>query len=95
MDADRNSLLSTKTPPHNIIVRHRDKRIRGKDANGRITYNEEFRPTYYHLQISHIKMKNPIFDGIVRIEKELSDLLGTERIALMKGTTGMNIQVKS
>ena len=54
-----------KTPPHNIIVSHRDKRIRGKDANGRITYNEEFRQTYYHLEISHIKIKNPIFDGIV------------------------------
>ena len=42
-----------KTPPHNIIVRHRDKRIKGKDANGQITYSEEFRPLLSSADFSY------------------------------------------
>ena len=60
-----------RCPPHNIIVRHTDRRTRGLDNNGAIQYGAEFTNTYYHCDFSHIAKKNPYFDGTVYASSQL------------------------
>jgi hypothetical protein len=60
-----------RCPPHNIIVRHTDRRIRGLDNNGAIQYGADFTNTYYHCDFSHIAKKNPYFDGTVYASSQL------------------------
>ena len=81
-----------RTEPHNIIIRHRDRRIRGRDASGRIIYNNEFTCAYYHLNRMHIGMKNPAFNGEVVIDEELPRSLGPARLPALTATSGLQIK---
>ena len=40
--------------PHNVVIRHTDRRIRGKDLDGNIQFNSDFTHTYYHCNIGHV-----------------------------------------
>ena len=55
----------------NIVVRHFDKRVKGKDAQGNLQYTNDFQAAYYHLNPSHIVKKNPVFNGRVSVATEL------------------------
>ena len=58
-----------RQPPYNIVVKHVDRRVVGKDSNtGELLYARDFTNTYYHPNPSHIKRKNPFFDGSVLID---------------------------
>ena len=58
-----------RQPLHNIVVKHVDRRVVGKDGKtGALVYNADFTNTYYHPKPSHIKRKNPAFDGRVLID---------------------------
>ena len=58
-----------RQPPNNIVVKHVDRRVVGKDGNtGTLVYDTDFTNTYYHPNPSHIKRKNPFFDGSVLID---------------------------
>ena len=46
-------------PPHNMVVKHKNRRIRGVDSNGNICYSSDFQNTYYRLNHEHILKKNP------------------------------------
>ena len=43
--------------PKNVIVRHYDKRVKGKDQQGNLVYSQDFQAAYYHLNPSHILKK--------------------------------------
>ena len=55
--------------PRNVVIRHTDRRIRGKD--GTIQFNSDFTHTYYHCNIGHISRKKPFFDGKVCCSAQL------------------------
>jgi hypothetical protein len=53
-----------RTSPHNVIIKHNDKRVIGRDERtGHLIYSSNFSNTYYHPIESHIRQKNPIFTG--------------------------------
>ena len=55
--------------PHNIIVRHRERRLMRRDEHsGQFQYSADYSNTYYHLDSSHIQRKNPLFNGKVYID---------------------------
>ena len=60
-----------RNEPHNLVIRHRDRRITGKDDQGNIAYCPDYTSATYHLNIDHVQRKNPTFDGNVLIEKTL------------------------
>ena len=49
--------------PKNIIIRHRNRRIMGKNIFGDLTYSSDFEFTYYHLSRDHPVRKNPNFQN--------------------------------
>ena len=61
--------------PHNLAIKHIDRRIAGKDSLGQLRYSVDFNNTYYHPFMAHIKKKNPFFDGNVRISRSLYNTL--------------------
>ena len=77
--------------PNNLIVKHLDRRIRGKNQEGQLLYNVDFTPSNYHSNREHITRKNPVFDGTVYMSKGLADKFGSDKLALFVATTGLNI----
>ena len=77
--------------PNNLIIKHIDKRITGKDTQGMIVYNTDFTPAYYHANRAHISRKNPYFDGNVVIDGTLAQELGQDRLTLFTATTGLTV----
>ena len=58
-----------RQPPHNIVVKHVDRRqVRRDDNTGALVYSTDFTNTYYHPSPAHITPKNPVFDGRVHID---------------------------
>ena len=58
-----------RQPPHNIVVKHVDRRVVRRDDNtGALVYSTDFTNTYYHPNPAHIRRKNPVFDGRVLID---------------------------
>ena len=58
-----------RQPPHNIVVKHVDRRQVGRDDNtGALVYSTDFTNTYYHPSPAHIMPKKPVFDGRVHID---------------------------
>lgn len=47
--------------PHNLVIKHMDRRIRGKGPTGTILYSSDFTNTYYHPNLAHIQRKNAMF----------------------------------
>ena len=80
-----------KVSPSNHIVRHRDRRIRGKEERGNIVYNDNFTCSYYHPNRRHIEMKNPIFNGDVFVSNTLYLKLGTAKVATLSAASGLRI----
>ena len=56
-----------RIPPQNIVVKHKDRRIRGYNPDGSIMFAPDFQNTYYHLNTTHILRKNPEFKYNVMI----------------------------
>ena len=81
-----------RSSPYNIIVKHVDRRIRGRDASGNIVYNQDFTNTYYHLSKDHILKKNPAFDGYVFATQALWNSL-TNSHWLMLCSAGLIVYV--
>ncbi len=72
-----------KHSPYNLIIKHLDRRVMGKDALGALIYSTDFTNTYYHPSSLHIKRKNPNFNGVVLIDKTLWNSLNeTQRQVL-------------
>ncbi|XP_015771522.1 PREDICTED: uncharacterized protein LOC107349844 isoform X3 [Acropora digitifera] len=74
-----------RQPPYNIVVKHLDQRVMGKDSNsGALLYARDFTNTYYHLNPSHIKRKNPFFDGRVLIDPDTYESLNEDQRKVLK-----------
>ena len=81
--------------PYNIVVKHKDIRIMWKDSlTGVFIYSTDFNNTYYHPHPEHIKRKNPLFIGLVRLPKNLYKTLNTMQRQVLE-STGLNIQIVS
>ena len=71
--------------PYNIVVKHVDRRLRGKDSNtGASVYNTDFTNTYYHPKPSHIKRKNPLFNNRVLIDPLTENELNERQREILK-----------
>jgi hypothetical protein len=79
-----------RSSPYNIIIKHVDRRIRGRDASGNIVHNQDFTNTYYHLSKDHILKKNPTFDGSVFATQGLCNSL-TSSHWIMLSNAGFNV----
>ena len=72
-----------RSPPENVVVKHRDRRIRGFDKDGRVTFGVDFQSTYYHLNPEHISQKNPSFNNHVYIHNSLLNSLSSAQVLLL------------
>ena len=45
----------------NLVIKHIDTRMRGKDSNGHFIYNSDFTPAYYYSMLNQILRKNMYF----------------------------------
>ena len=54
-----------RIPPHNIVVKRKDRRVRRCNPDGSIMFAPDFQNTYYHLNTTHILRKNPEFNNKV------------------------------
>ena len=61
-----------------LVIKHIDKKIRGKDSNGHFIYNSDFTPAYFHRLRSHTLRKNPYFDRRVHIKNSLYENFGVD-----------------
>ena len=57
--------------PTIIIVRHIDRRIRGKTQDGQLICNADFTPAYYQPIRSHITRKKPCYIGNLYIKSQI------------------------
>ena len=72
-------------PPHNIVVKHVDRRVVRRDDNtGALVYSTDFTNTYYHLNPAHIRRKNPVFDGHVLIDLNTYQTLDECQMEMLK-----------
>ena len=69
--------------PHNIIIKHVDRRVRGKDTMGNLLLSNDFSATYYHLDSKHVERKNPLFSKVVFITNSLFLQLSTDQLQLV------------
>ena len=67
-------------PPYNIVVKHKDRRIRGVDTNGNIRYSSDFQNTYYHLNNEHILKKSPSFGRKIFITDSVKTNLSQKHV---------------
>ena len=55
--------------PHNIVVKHFDRRVVRRDESTRaLGHSADFSNTYYHPSPVHIMRKDPVFDGRVHVD---------------------------
>lgn len=79
----QNFVTKYRTPPDNIVIKHVDKRVVGRDERtGNILYSADYANTYYHPIPSHIQRKNPLFTGLVYVSLQLYTTLeeGQQRV---------------
>ena len=67
--------------PKNVIVRHYDKRVKGKDQQGNLN----------HLNPSHILSKNAFFNGRVSVAREFWGSLSDEAEYTVE-SSGLHVQ---
>ena len=74
-----------RQPPHNIVVKHVDRRVVRRDDNtGALVHSTDFTNTCYHLNPAHIRRKNPVFDGHVLIDLNTYQTLDERQMEMLK-----------
>ena len=74
----------SRSAPFNLCIKHVDKRVIGKNADGHLIYSRDYTNTYYHPSMPHIKRKNPLFTGLVYIEADLYNSLDARYRQVLK-----------
>jgi len=72
-----------RVPPYNIVVKHKDRRIRGFSPNGNMLFTNDFQNTYYHLSVDHITRKNHTFNNIVTIAETAMLALSSQQFEII------------
>ena len=80
--------------PTNIIVKHIDRRIRGKTQDGQLIYNADFTPAYYHPIRSHITRKNPCYSGNLYIKSQVLQRVEQNYVNMIAVESSFNIVVE-
>lgn len=80
-----------RSPPNNVIVRHMDRRITGRDQSGQLAYSPDFKATYYHPVKEHIILKNPVFDGRVFVAPVFCQILSPEQIHVVNNVINLDV----
>ena len=75
----------------NLVIRHIDRRIRGKNSNGHFICNSDFTPAYYHPMLSHILRKNPYLDGRVQIKSSLYEKIGVDNFVVLVAMSELKV----
>lgn len=84
-----------KNPPCNIMVKHVDKRVTGKDSTtGQLIHSQDYSNTYYHPIAAHITKKNPLFSGQVYLRYELYTSLDYAQRNYVNTLHSLNIVLK-
>ena len=82
-----------RQPPHNIVVKHVDRRLVRRDELGKqanFTIGANFSNTYYHSYSNHIAPRNPVFDRNVHLSISTYQDLNAEQ-HLVISTSNVNI----
>ena len=61
MAAIANVLGSERAFPSNLVIKHRDHRITGRNPTGESLITADYQCTYYHFSNDHVAKKNPMF----------------------------------
>ena len=85
-------------PPTNIIVKHIDRRIRGKTRDGQLIYNADFTPACYHPIKSHIAThivrKNSCYSGNLYIKSQVLERVEQNYVNMITVENSFNIVVE-
>ena len=74
-----------RQPPHNIVVKHFDRRVVCRDeSTGALVHSADFANTYYHPSPVHIMRKNAVFDGRVHINLSTYHSLDKDQREMLK-----------
>ena len=80
-----------RMPPNNLVVRHMDRRITGRDQSGQLLFSPDFKATYYHPVKEHIMLKNPVFDGRVVVTPVLSQMLSPDHLHIVNNILNLDV----
>ena len=81
-----------RIPPYNIVVKHKDRKIRGYNPDGCIMFAPDFQNTYYHINTTHVLGKNPEFNNKVSINDNVIISLPSEHMEVIN-KSGLIISV--
>ena len=87
-------LKAFKCSPNNLVIRHFDRRfIRRDESTGQPVFSVDFKNTYYHLDVSHVRRKNPYFDGKVTVFIEQYHSFESAQNARISSSSGFQIML--
>ena len=78
--------------PNNIIIKHVDRRIRGKADTGNLLFNAYFTAAYNYPIRSHKTKKKTLFSGNIHVKAELLDKHGN-KIQLIVFVNGITLNL--
>ena len=79
-----------------MVIRHFDRRfIRRDESTGQPVFSVDFKNTYYHLDVSHVRRKNPYFDGKVTVSIEQYHSFDSAQNARISSSSGFQIMLTS
>lgn len=83
-----------RSSPNNVVIRHFDHRFIGRDeSTGQPVFSVDFKNTYYHLDVSHVRRKNPYFDGKVTVSIEQYHSFDSAQTARISSSSGFQIML--
>ena len=83
-----------RSSPNNVVIRHFDRRfIRRDESTGQPVFSVDFKNTYYHLDVSHVRRKNPYFDDKVTVSIEQYHSFDSAQNARISSSSGFQIML--
>ena len=83
-----------RSSPNNVVIRHFDRKfIRRDESMGQPVFSVDFKNTYYHLDVSHVRRKNPYFDGKVTVFIEQYHSFDSAQNARISSSSGFQIML--
>ena len=80
-----------RMPPNNLVVRHMDRRITGRDQSGLLLFSPDFKATYYRPVKEHIMLKNSAFEGRIFVAPVLSQMLLPDHLYVVNNILNLTV----